>query len=54
MIHAYYEPVKNKIYLSEWHVGQYPKFLAFATDGEYECSWYFTKDEYFFYYLGEI
>jgi hypothetical protein len=54
MTHAYYEPIKNKIYLSKWEVGSTTKYLHLATDGEFTGSWYFTNPKYLFYYLGEI
>ncbi len=52
-MYIYYEPVKNKIYLSDSYQGLFPQQLNGATDGRYHCSWFFTKKEYKFYFIGE-
>lgn len=54
MNYIYYEPIKNKFYLTPWQLGDTTSYLHLATDGEHTCRWSFTKPEYRFYYIGEL
>lgn len=51
---AYYEPVKNKIYIANFYQGKNPKKLLWASDSKFYANWTFSKPEYKFYYLGEV
>lgn len=53
-MYIYYEPIKNKIYLTDVYGGKTPKKLFWADDGQYQCNWTFSKPEYRFYLIGEV
>jgi len=54
MKYAYYEPVRDKIYISWTNEGESPNYLPCADDGEHQGSWFFTKQEYRFWFLGAV
>lgn len=59
MNYAYYEPIKNKIYLTSKYQGDATNILMFAetTGNVYSDKWYFTpkwQGEGLFYFLGRI
>jgi hypothetical protein len=55
---AYYEPIKNKIYLTAQFQGDAANQLMFAHNGkEYADKWYFTdkwEGSALFYFLGRV
>jgi hypothetical protein len=55
---AYYEPIKDKIYLTAQYQGDATNQLMFAHDSKnYSDIWYFTekwRGEALFYFLGRV